>query len=766
MAHTVFKTSVPYNNIKLGADVGQWGKTEQTSADNTTFVSGIVGTTSMSDLQRAAGSNIDPNDGIVGSGGLKSRYGISVLADVAAGDGVYTYQVGGTSSDFVGTRSYNMSGTPSEIRLGRFASWDYTAVADGVDVDAKRMAVLTGTSTCRSNANPVQIFENVPLYIADISNGTNYNLMVRAAISGDKFSSNIVNNRVTTARSGNFAGSEVHIPLKANYTGGTTQAVLGIGRSSSSTSFYRVSLHNVTLNSGGSMTLAYSNANAGDFNFGNSNCAPHWGNYIADDTVVCYIGRGGASHKLARLTVSGTTATNTNLVTVGTTTYGAGSGQVASTHTNFGTTKYTFMIKGDTRSTFNNYVKIQAFNSTSGLTTLGSLTTLVTSTNNVKTARMSILATTADYIYFIYGYSNASGDIPLQVARFNISNNTYTQLGSTVTYTFNDTNLIQFFNIETLTAVKKTAIQKSGESFIPGQSNDFADRVYWTMVASTNIDGDPVDTVYGYFDITNNVLSITDSARTYGRQVYLASNNFLQENTGFLAGANDRSSAGLPWALRIGGRSASSAGSSTEVAVAGHALDKTLDWSNGSGTDPGSNVYDTTGALFYADLPFDGASGEPSWGELGKWRYAFGANNWTDMVFIAGRRYAAVSSWSSTTGYSINAVGPSSYKFFISALDHDDNDWDDFLTNSVKARIDNGQDVELTVTANNSNLLATFDLTASITAVNRVIYDSVPYFEIGWFPGVNYNHQGNAWAFANSYGNTTSTFIGFKFRQI
>ena len=333
------------------------------------------------------------------------------------------------------------------------------------------------------------------------------------------------------------------------------------------------------------MTLAYSNDNAGNFNFGVSNCAPHWGNYIADNTVVCYIGRGGSTHKIARLTVSGTTATNTNLVSVGTTTYGAGSGQVASTHTNFGTTKYTFMIKGDTRSTYNNYVKIQAFNSTSGLSTLGSLTTLVTSTNNVKTARMSILATTADYIYFLYGYSNASGDIPLQVARFNISNNTYTQLGSTITHTFNDTNLIQFFNIETLTAVKKTAIQTSGEEFIPGQSNDFDDRVYWTMVASTATDGDPVDTVYGYFDITNSTLAITDTARTYGKQNYLVNNDFLQENTGFLAGANDRSSAGLPWALRIGGRSASSAGNSTEVAVAGHALDKTLDWSNGSGTD-------------------------------------------------------------------------------------------------------------------------------------------------------------------------------------
>ena len=763
MAHTVFKTSVPYNSIKLAGDVYQWARSEQSSADQAFAYGGNV---KMSDLQRASGANIDPGDGVVNTGGLYDRYGISVLADVSSGDGVYTYQVGGTSSDFVSTRSYNMSGTPSEIRLSRFASYDYTAVADGVDADAKRMALLTGASTCRVNDPPVQIYKDFSAYIMDANNGTNYNLVVRSSPFGDKFSSNVVNNRVTSARSSNFVGNEVHIPLydSAPSVGTTRQAILGVGRSSSSTSYYRVALHNFTVNSSGTMTLAYSNENAGNFNFGTSNCGPAWGSYIDDNTVAVYIGRGGSSHKIARITVSGTTATNTNLVTVGTTTYGVSAGQVASTHNNFGATKYTFMIKADTRSSFNNFVKIQAFNSTSGLTSLGSLTTLVTSTNNVKAARMAILATTADYIYFLHGYSNASGDVVLQTTRFNISNNTYSNLGSSVTHTFNDTNLIQFFNIETLTAVKKTAIQKSGEAFVPGQSNDFEDRVYWTMVVSTNIDGDPVDTVYGYCDITNSTISILDSARTYGRQAYLTINHFMQENTGFLSGVNTRSNAGLPWRLRFGGRSASSAGSSTEVAVAGHALDKVLDWSNGAAVDPGSDVFDITGDLFTQNVTWDSPSAEPGWDFKGVWRVA-NAGNAVASYAVARYEGTTLSSNASTGGTSLNAVGANTWGVWLHELDDAANNWDDFLMSQVRGRLQNGQNVKMSIQTNNASLIANFTLTPSNVTVTRQAGIAGNYIAISYFPGVNWSHSGDSWAFINNYAQSGAK-LAVVFTQI
>ena len=381
---------------------------------------------------------------------------------------------------------------------------------------------------------------------------------------------------------------------------------------------------------------------------------------------------------------------------------------------------------------------------------------------------MSILATTADYIYFLYGYSNASGDIPLQVARFNISNNTYTSLGSTVTHAFNDTNLIQFFNIETLTAVKKTTIQKSGEAFLPGQTNDFDDRVYWTMVASTNIDGDPVDTVYGYFDISNNALAITDTARTYGRQVSLVLNHFMQEGTGFLSGTNTRSNAGLPWRLRVGGRSASSAASSTQVAIAGHALDKTLDWSNGSGVDPGSNVYDTGGEIMIETGTIDGVSSEPEWNEKGIWRVANAANStWINgATFGAGRKYGSTMSWSSTTGTSLNAVGANTFKVVLSTIDHSDGSWDDFLMSQVRGRLQNGQNVRMTIQTDNGNLSAVYVLTPQTCEITRNLYQSDYYIEISYFPGVNWQHSGDAWAFANSYDNDDTTKMAVFFTQI
>jgi hypothetical protein len=36
--------------------------------------------------------------------------------------------VDNTNADFVGTRNYNLSSNPANIRLSRLAQWDYTAL--------------------------------------------------------------------------------------------------------------------------------------------------------------------------------------------------------------------------------------------------------------------------------------------------------------------------------------------------------------------------------------------------------------------------------------------------------------------------------------------------------------------------------------------------------------------------------------------------------------------------------------------------------------
>ena len=193
MAHTTFRKSVPYNTIKLGGDVAQWSIYEITSADNSSYGSVIgMADISMADMQRAAGSNIDPNDGRVNNGLLSPmRYGVAINTDISSGDGVYTSQAISTNP-FVGTRNYNLSSNPSNIKLSRMASWDYTAVVTPVDMD--EMDFYNGGSSIwvQTSAYGMELFTDQQLWGFGVkqngNNSTRRPLILRSNKTGDKFS--------------------------------------------------------------------------------------------------------------------------------------------------------------------------------------------------------------------------------------------------------------------------------------------------------------------------------------------------------------------------------------------------------------------------------------------------------------------------------------------------------------------------------------------------------------------------------------------------
>jgi hypothetical protein len=769
MGHTIFRQSVPYNNIKLAGDVWNWSRNELTSVDRVFAYGGDV---SLAEMQMASSVDVEPQDGIVASGALLQRYAIANESDDNTTEGVYAGLVSGSGGvDWVGTRDINLAGSQQNISLGSMAQWDYTAVMPGkVAIEDQSMSIYDGTDQRLQNI-PVQIFSNAPLYVMDgMDSATRYNMLVRSSPLGGKFSYYRDNTRTRSSRAATFAGNEVHSPLLKELTnspGTATQAVLGVGRSSSASSNYRVALHNVTINTNGSISIAYSTTSAGDFAFGQSNCLPCWTSYIANNTVAAYIGRGGGTHKVARITVSGTTATNTNLVSVGATTGGANAGMVCSTHENYGSTKYTFVIKADTSNGANNFVKIQCYDSTSGMTAKGSLTTLVTDTGRVKAARMCILSTTATEITFLYGYSDNLGNIKVRGVTFNVSTNSYAQQGALVTYAYGDTSLNNQWNLETLTNVSKTTIEVTGGGeWTPGGTNDFEDISYWAMSVSTNQDNDPVDTVYGNYNHDTGRVRITDSSSTNGRQTYLHVNNFMQSGSDMMSGINTRSNAGLPWRLQIGGHAP--AGTNTELAVTTIGLDANWDWGNYStSSPPGDGVFDNVNTELTSGTGQTPVLVEPGWDVEGFWRVSNGANSYP-ATFNVPRNYG-----NTTTYYlgslSFQSVGPNMNAIYLSELDDKGENWDTFLMTDLRNHLNSGGDVGMTITTGGS-LSAAFiilgnsvnvsrNFSTQVGGTNFISIDTVPVSAIG-------SHEGNSWSWVQHYSEGNKVYMGVTFTQL
>mgnify|MGYP006908219593 CR=1 FL=1 len=759
MAHTNFKHGIPYNNVRLGGDVAQWSLYEESYTNDSSFDTkqGILNI-SMADMQRASDTNIDPDGGRVQIGPLSTmRYGIANLGDVSTGDGVYTYQVGGTNSDFVGTRSFNLSSNPANIRLSRFTAWDYTAAVHPTDMDP--MDFYTGGSSIwlQTARYGCELFKDYPIFATGVkqngSNNTRRPLVIQSGLQGDQYSSYTNSNFAAGTHASDMNDILTVVPLTSTYgkTLGTAIASYAtIGRRTSSTGNGKVQAYSITINADGSFSTATTGTALNMSTGASSNYAAAGSCYIDDGLFAVVGGRGNGGFYINRVTWNGSSFSSTSTSLSTTSDFGADRGDVVSLLDNFGATnKYCAAVWTETKSTVNRYCRIQMFNFNSNISTVGSEGTVFDVNNSLKSARATLLASNPSNAWVLVGVSDSSGDVRLKVMRYNINTNNWTALDD-ATYQYNDTSVNNLFSLTTLSAVNKTAIQKSGEAFLPGQSNDYKRRVYFALSVSTNSETDDVELQYGYYDIDADLITFTVSGvLDQGRNASVAKNHYGTDARDWAEYTPVRNNAGPIYMPIIGGRYIGSSNKRLSLNMLG--LDYKPNWDNGvSGDPPGGVTFDTVGTGVSTNMNYTGTSIEPGWDAEGVWD----VQNHHPSLYTVGdgaTGYAGFYAYRLYYGPSVRNVSPYTWRFWCSSLDTNNNDWSDFFSstlfpylsnNVVYVRIRSGETTKTAFfTLNlNGNSYSTLN-----TYVNQASFTNT-WANFGWV-GISNSHSADSWSF-------------------
>lgn len=759
MAHTNFKYSIPYNNVRLGGDVAQWSLYEQSFTTNPNF-SGSTGilNISMADMQRASSANIDPDDGRVQTGPLATmRYGIATLGDLSTGDGVYTYQVGGTNSDFVGTRSFNLSSNPANIRLSRFTSWDYTAAVHPTDMDP--MDFYTGGSSIwlQTARYGCELFKDFPMFVTGAKkNGddsTRRPLVIQSGLQGDQYSTYTNSNFAAGTHASDMNDILNVVPLRSDFgktLGSAITSYATIGRRTSSTGNAKVQAYSITMNVGGTFSTATTGTAHNMTTGASSNYANSGACYIDDNLFAVVGGRGGGGFYLNRVTWNGSSFSSTSTTLSSTADYHPTRGDVVSLLDNYGSTnKYCAAVWCETRSTFNRYCRIRMFNMNSSISAQGSEGTVFDVNNSLKSARATLLSSDSTFAYILVGVSDSSGDIRLKVMRWVNGAGGWTGMDEE-TYQYNDSSVNDLFSLTTLSAVEKTTITRSGEAFVPGQANDFEQRVYFALSVSTNSETDNVNIQYGYYNIDTDTINFTiNGTLDQGRNASVAKNHYGTDARTWAESTPVRNNAGPIYMPIIGGRYISTIDKRLSLNMLG--LDYKPNWDNGAGGDPPSGgIFDTVGTQVSTNMNYTGTTVEPDWDIEGVWD----VQNHHPSLYTVGdgaTGYAGFYAYRLYYGPSVRNVSQYTWRFWCSSIDTDGNDWSNFMENylfpylqsqPVYVRIRSGETTQtalflLNLTGNSYASLNTY--------VDNAAY-STPWANFGWI-GIGNSHSGDSWSF-------------------
>ncbi len=780
MAHTIFRKSVPYNTIRLGGDVAQFSIYEYTSADNpyysgSTFLNDIR----MADIQRASSAVIEPADGRVSIGPLgPMRYAIaSSSLDLDDGSGVWSYQVTGSIDGFVEDREFDLASAPKDIRLGRLASWDYTAVIPGAEIDL--MNIKSGGSSIWLNTTRYgcELFTDYPFWITGAkqngNNSTRRPILIQSNIYGDKFSNYPENNFVEGTHASDMNDILSVVPLISKYgedLGAEVSSFATIGRRTSSSGNGKVQAYIVAISSNGNISLSTTGTALNMSTAVSSNYASSGACYISDGLFAVVGGKGNGSFGLNRVTWGGSSFSSTSTTLDSSNGFGATRGDVVSFKSDYGASnKYVAAVWTETKSSFNRYCRIQMFNLNSSISTVGSEGTVFDVSNSLKMARATVLASNDDEAWVLVGVSDSTGNVRLKIMRWNAGGSTWTDLDSQ-TYAFGDTSLQDLFSLTTLSAIQKASISISGNKFVPGGTNDFEDRVYWSMIVSTNSETDSVDLVYGYYDINNNKLRILNTGGEtimQGRNACVMKNHYGTDGRTWADGLPVRNEAGPVFMPIIGGRYVNSSTKHLTLSCLG--LDYKPNW-NSTGGDPGGDIFDTIGNEYTTNTNFTTPGDAGDWGVESRWKVGFpfnkGSFNYIPPPYTAGVSNQYLVSLSPSIGFSNAAVGTGLYYLTLNDRDADGNNWGDFFTNTL-IPYQTSNPVYLTLRTDNGNLSASFTISTSNTLLRPNIpgAGASPYLSILWFNASN-SHSGDSWAFLNSGENgINEAYVTARFTQ-
>ena len=764
---TTFKKSVPYNTIRLSKDVAQWAQTEQTYANNTSLPPvPNVQNTSMSTLQTAAGSNIDPGDGTMDSGSLGNmRYGVSVLADISTGDGVYASQVNGTTSDFVGTRNYNLSSNPANIRLSRLAQWDYTANLEVPDMDIFELAT-SSTADWRCTSHGAELFKDMPMWgwgARDSANTSSRKVyLIRSNPNGGRFSSYAVTNRLIVSHVADMNDISALVPVRSEF--GSTfdtqiRSYITFGRRTASTGNIKAALYNILIDPPTNTWTSTNSSTANLTTQHGSNAVAQPGCYLRDDLVAIIATKGGSGKDLLRVSTTGGTISSTRISLTGVAAYSVGS-EVISIKDEEGSSPLAFPIWTENRSTYNRYVKMAAYNLNSGITSVATAINVFDLSNTIKSAGGALLNAGTNLVtnphVFLVWCSDTSGNIRLQIVK--MAQNTLSIGGGTyasTTISYGDTDLNNMVVISPLSAVEKTEITTSGEAFVPGGSNDFNQRRYFSISASTNQSQDTNRIYYGYYDITDDVLVVWDGGSFTGRETRLARSDYDTDGRQYARDLYLRGEAGAVWMPFLGGRYVSSTDRRLEMRMA--SLDYKPNWSGLNAADPGGTFYDQANLVGTGAYFDDPNESEPEWDVEGRW-YVLGPHplypgNTTNLC-------AFRSSYASNVTFS-DGVGSGLDYFWCYDRDIDNFAWNDFIKTSV-APYNTSSSVYIRIKT--GTLSATYVLPAGNKQVMVDDAATNPYFLINFL--TSNSHSNNQWGFLwNTSTGETKNAVAITFSQ-
>ena len=772
MAVTNFKTAIPYNSIRLSQDVGNWVSGDFTYADfNSRRIDYQV---AMSDLQKASSSTPSVIQGNVATPNViwqSARYGIAAIGNESSPNGVYDGAVDNTDpgNPWVNTRDHDLSANPSGISLGELAGVDFTGAHPGSSLGFLDVLNNGSTRAAISTQN-TEACTTFPFFATTYNDdGVRKLLTYRTTTHGDRYSSYAVSNYKILTLS-NVASTPTVVPFTSSSLYGGTNGVKGgwlgsYARSTTNTAHIVGQANSISFNTGGAIdTDSWSTAIQGSqstVNTGQSNAIPASSTYVDENIVAILKCRGGGQIQMYLSQYIGSGVSFGSGVNLGTSvSYGGNNGQVVSTGDDF-STKYIITAYTTNRSSFNSEVRLCRFTHSGTTLTKATESTIVTASNSVKSARLTILATESNKVWIMVMYSDTAGDLQFKLVSYLISTDAYT-VEASGTYQFNDTGLDNRMSISTLTKVKKTALSYSGTTFTPGQANNFKNTVYFMVGASAGTDAGPGALIYAKANLTDKSITFLNyTAMEAGTHPSIAVNQYgessrksffpqsSQQNIGF----NERGTAGPYWQPIVYNTYNSGTAEAVSLSVGG--LDKYFSWKNFYTTDPGSTFYNandliSVNAVNYTEPETTGPVYVGTGIYSGNWKVYFGSADQYHPYTTGYGITVTSADFYTTTGFA-SVDDTDEFILILREVDADGNNWRTFFNSYILPFIaSNGYlDIEIETDTKDSGK---FRLNPGTTS-----YVQYSPFWVGLIvnTGTNgsvTNYTGDSWAFTQPVG--------------
>ena len=735
MAYTEFKYGVPYNNIRLGADVAQWTQEGQSYLDYSGWES--KGSVSMAQLQALASSviKIDPASGSANYPGYPftgKKWGIGRAGDSDQSEGIFIGQAGG-SSNWVDTRVYNIASNPTNVRLSYLSGLTYTAIQELEDRyiisgqgQREDFMILDQDFTDQywSTTQPTELFTNEPLFSAAIRDdpGNRFVYCIRTGVNGDKFSDLTEENWIRTSNPTDTNDvshmSAIREELGSGYNT-TLPAFVTAGRRTSNSANVRVSLFLYNRGSNGLTPTLTLGAQA-NVNYGSTNTVACGLGYIADNKIMLLLGKGANTTKVAGLSYGTGWASGTVTTLGGGTTYGALRGNILTLRNEYNPSNQdgeAIAIWAGNRSTYNSNVYAQRIRQSGTTLTTSAQRTLITDTNDIKCANGCIVAMDSSNVWVAIIRSNVAGDGILSMHKYSYGGDSWTAVGIEQELNYNDTSLNNIISVAPMARSYENQNSFSGETFIPGQSNNF-DRVVWLkVILASNVNTDIVSEYHYEFNLDTDTFGPNyQSDISQGRNSWVQKNEFDTNGRKWCRGSYPLAG-GYDWLMTLGSYYTTVGGTVKAVNAYVNGLDKVYDW-NVITEDKLPTYTNPTGpsGSEYVTSTNVGAQGGPSSNvggyAYGRWYVGPSIGELNQNSFISSSAYATIEYYKKGEGFFYGSIGDGTQMIGLNTNDIDGGRWADYFS-SLKSHIDNGNSVNMRV-ENASSQVGTFVINSTV----------------------------------------------------